>query len=533
VFGFNVVGNGATVRGNLALRNREGAFYINGSRHHVADNVAMDNRLGFFLRGSGQHITTSVASGNRVEGIRAEGHDHVISDNVVSGNGTGIHFGGERHRVYGNVIAGNTAAGIEAYGRGEATRNDIYGNGTGGKDGFENCGILTGAQADVTATANYWGHPSGPGSNPADAVCLQPGGAMRVVPFSAVELGPRAQEPVNVANNGYDSPTCGTPAEPCRSINRAIANQPSLTTFIVGPGRYGDLDGGGGWYAGEEYEVGLTRPSLVLQSRNGAGATVIAGSLVANYDAANGRIGGPQAGFAVLGTVDGSGLSTFAKAHVEGNVVLGRDVATFGDAVTLKGNLVVDARGSAIFAQSPGERLTGNLALANDTGIEIVSNAVQASSNVVAGNRFSGIESSIDDIVLRDNIIGGNERGIFLPEGRQHIVRGNVVAGNRRAGIFTEADRATITNNDIYGNNETPDDWDAGRTNCGITFRWPWLVEGNSNFWGSAAGPGSNPSDEWCGATPLSTYRPTPLERHAPPTPFREPKRTCPAGIGN
>src|SRR5215510_8207708 len=41
-----------------------------------------------------------------------------------------------------------------------------------------------------------------------------------------------------VANNGVDSPDCGTVAGPCRSINQAISNAASGDTIIVGPGRY-------------------------------------------------------------------------------------------------------------------------------------------------------------------------------------------------------------------------------------------------------------------------------------------------------
>ena len=48
---------------------------------------------------------------------------------------------------------------------------------------------------------------------------------------------------LSVANNGLDSATCGSSAAPCRSISQAIANASEGDTIVVGPGRYGDLNG--------------------------------------------------------------------------------------------------------------------------------------------------------------------------------------------------------------------------------------------------------------------------------------------------
>src|SRR5205085_10263251 len=48
---------------------------------------------------------------------------------------------------------------------------------------------------------------------------------------------------VYVANDGVDAASCGGKATPCRSISRGIANANSGDTLLVGPGRYGDLDG--------------------------------------------------------------------------------------------------------------------------------------------------------------------------------------------------------------------------------------------------------------------------------------------------
>src|SRR3989304_4802764 len=58
---------------------------------------------------------------------------------------------------------------------------------------------------------------------------------------------------LHVRNNGQDSGTCGAAASPCRSISQAIANAVAGDTLMVGPGRYGDLDGDGNFTSpGEE-----------------------------------------------------------------------------------------------------------------------------------------------------------------------------------------------------------------------------------------------------------------------------------------
>src|SRR5262247_2574920 len=48
---------------------------------------------------------------------------------------------------------------------------------------------------------------------------------------------------LSVANNGIDSTTCGSSGAPCRSISQAIAHASEGDTVVVGPGRYGDLNG--------------------------------------------------------------------------------------------------------------------------------------------------------------------------------------------------------------------------------------------------------------------------------------------------
>ena len=48
-----------------------------------------------------------------------------------------------------------------------------------------------------------------------------------------------------VANNGVDGAGCGTRLAPCRSIRQAIGLASDGDRIIIGPGRYGDLNGDG------------------------------------------------------------------------------------------------------------------------------------------------------------------------------------------------------------------------------------------------------------------------------------------------
>src|SRR5262245_20507374 len=57
-----------------------------------------------------------------------------------------------------------------------------------------------------------------------------------------------------VAAHGGDGPACGSEAQPCRSIGWTIGLAAAGDQIVVGPGRYGDLDGDGVFEpaAGEE-----------------------------------------------------------------------------------------------------------------------------------------------------------------------------------------------------------------------------------------------------------------------------------------
>ncbi|PON16438.1 hypothetical protein C2W62_18510 [Candidatus Entotheonella serta] len=50
---------------------------------------------------------------------------------------------------------------------------------------------------------------------------------------------------IHVSAKGVDTPQCGIPNQPCRSIGQAIDRAQTNGTILVGPGYYGDINGDG------------------------------------------------------------------------------------------------------------------------------------------------------------------------------------------------------------------------------------------------------------------------------------------------
>lgn len=169
-----------------------------------------------------------------------------------------------------------------------------------------------------------------------------------------------------VAVHGTDDATCGGKATPCRSIARAIANAAAGDSIVVGPGRYGDLDGDGVLgEAGEEpapdgvSHMLLIDKALSVTSRDGALATVIDAS-GAPRDLV--RIEAP-------GVVFGKAKKGFTVQNAPAGFV---------------GVLVAGSNGSGVV-------IAGNRALANDSGFVVnAPGGVLVTGNQAAHNRIFG-----------------------------------------------------------------------------------------------------------------------------------------------
>ncbi len=155
---------------------------------------------------------------------------------------------------------------------------------------------------------------------------------------------------IYVANNGFDSATCGDRDSPCRSVSQGISNADTGDRIVVGPGRYGDLNGNGVFgEPGEEFAQGVgmitVDKSVEIISSDGPLATTLdatsptrkAAVLIAASGVTLGRFGH---GFLITGA-GFNGVSCFSfvsNATVEGNVAQANGQS--GIAISGSGNLV-------------------------------------------------------------------------------------------------------------------------------------------------------------------------------------------------
>jgi parallel beta-helix repeat protein len=158
------------VRRNYSIRNDVG-FNISGRGTHLIDNVADNNARGVSVEGSGLVIRDNTITNNGREGILVLTHPQLPGTVVTS--------------FTGNTIVGNRASGLAIlldvtmrplFG------NNFFGNGTSALPGESpNCGLVNASLGSITATLNFWGSPTGPGSDPADEVCNVGAGSVTVV----------------------------------------------------------------------------------------------------------------------------------------------------------------------------------------------------------------------------------------------------------------------------------------------------------------------------------------------------------------
>jgi hypothetical protein len=160
--GFVVSGANAWVHGNVASRNGGPGFIIFGSGHHVAGNIANATAYSGYEIGGSFTFTTNYSVGNGQNGLRLEPSSSsplaTIRYNAILGSkGPGISL----------IPLANTIV----------ERNNIYGNDAAG----DNCGMINRSTTPMTVGNNFWGAATGPGADPADTVCAEPGAAVITV----------------------------------------------------------------------------------------------------------------------------------------------------------------------------------------------------------------------------------------------------------------------------------------------------------------------------------------------------------------
>ena len=316
-----------------------------------------------------------------------------------------------------------------------------------------------------------------------------------------------------VADTGTDGPNCGvTAATACRSISQAIALATPGDTILVGPGRYGDLNGNSvlGDIPGEEIGspgcscVLSMNKNLIILSSAGAAVTIVDGRSMNVVQtvvvlSVGGEFGRPGKGFTVtetgrtdsLGIFSGHGIGiNAADVKVRGNQVIfsryrsrtnGRGIFTVNSAaILIEGNHVANWNGGIYAFVGGAVTVSKNLVTGNAAGIWVPGGKIVG--NVALGN-LDGIAAA-GDTAVSGNAVSMNANGFLISDD-----------GPGFTGVFTK--------NNMFGNV-------CGVSNSVVGF------EATNNYWGAATGPGAPPAENVCnvvgGTTTTSPFATTPFK---------------------
>lgn len=357
-------------------------------------------------------------------------------------------------------------------------------------------------------------------------------------------VGAADAKTIAVATNGLDAPDCGGKSGPCRTISKAIAIAAPNDKIVVGPGRYGDLDGDGTFNPnlGEETaEVGsgcfcmihVDKP-LDIESRDGAAATILDESdrsaAVVAISSGNVVLGRKKKGF----TLAHGNLGVYV-APATNAVQVGGDLVTangilgariYGTGNTLSNDIFAgngltgvelndhahvvtdteaihngdDASGIGFVLNGTGHQFSHDVASGNaDTGFAIGGGGHRFTGNVASANGIGFHVGFGNGDVFMGNLVHGNQGdGFKVDGGIGQVITGNAIRGNGGFGIDLAAGvGASVTKNDIYGNGE------GLRDDSGIA------TDATNNFWGASTGPGEDPADGiLTGATSQPVFTP-------------------------
>jgi hypothetical protein len=288
-----------------------------------------------------------------------------------------------------------------------------------------------------------------------------------------------------VAVNGLDGVTCGAKASPCRSIRQAINNAVDGDTIIVGPGRYGDLNGNG--TTGEPGEevgfpfcgcmLGIDRAVTVVSSAGAAATVIDARSVSATRSVfligPDLTFGKPGKGFTVTGTAlpEGDGITILGtNLKVRGNQVL---ADAYGGFLFGTGITTLDTSPGPVLIEANQATGWGTGILANAPGTIVRKNVVSLNGNGIIGRGSS--------TVISGNVATANDYGINVADSATAI--GNAANGNRGSGV-NAGSGAIVKQNNLFGN-----------AFCGLFTDQTDAVVAAGNYWGAATGPGADPAD--------------------------------------
>lgn len=288
---------------------------------------------------------------------------------------------------------------------------------------------------------------------------------------------------LRVRNNGVDGPGCGAKDRPCRSISAAVRGAAEGDRIIVGPGRYGDLNGNGVNDPGDEpYDracnclVNIDK-RVSVESEAGAAATVIDG-------------GGKQP-FLVVITAAGTVFGKPGKGFTLTSGGMGIHADFFAPNVTIAGNYAVRNGYGGFEVGSPGSRVARNVAAQNGNYGFNLYGALTVSGNIANGNPV-GFEVQGDHMVLSRNLASGNSYAGFHVNFGPHTFTHNSAIGNTGPGLLVELQygNTTFTQSNFYGNDTAQ--------GCGVHNATGGTLDAPGNFWGAPGGPGDDPADRAC-----------------------------------
>lgn len=315
-----------------------------------------------------------------------------------------------------------------------------------------------------------------------------------------------------VGDTGVDGRGCGFDlTTPCRSITRAISHASSGDTILVGPGRYGDLDGSGvlGDAPGEELGsagcdcVLSIDKNVIVISTTGAAVTIVDGRS-ANVDATvrvravGGEFGRPGKGFMVTETARKDSAGDFAGMFTGTGIASSNNSAD----VKIRGNQVIFTRVSTSRSGAPGIRTS------NDASIRIEGNQVMHwwagilgdGAPIVSKNQVIGAEVGISmtggmtGAKVLGNVVTANAVGIFWTG--PTTVTGNAAYMNAAAGFWRLPSSGVFSRNNLFANDVS---------DCGLVNEGGDGFSAINNYWGAPSGPGSLPANMACGDTTIES----------------------------
>lgn len=295
-----------------------------------------------------------------------------------------------------------------------------------------------------------------------------------------------------VANNGVDESTCGTRHAPCRSVSQALANAGTGDTILVGPGRYGDLNGDGalGGIGEETGDCGIAvvcvRKAVQVLSREGAERTVIDAAGVPQTNGVAIRVddvvfGSLDRGFTVQGASNIGILVQRSDAWIVDNIAVNNGSGGIG----------------LLGATATGCAIIGNTALHNNLGFIVNAGDNRLEFNVAHSNSSTGYSlTGGEGNLLRNNAAIGNRRdGVVVGVGgSDHLIVRNAFVGNGSNGVnvLQQVTGLVVRKNNFFGNGAAI----SGSANIGLTNSSGSFVLATNNFWGTDMGPGPDPADE-------------------------------------